>query len=115
MIGRAFISCPLVLSCRGGLHCEFKETLTGKGAHAGCGAPLPNGGTHVLLHHVMKLSLIRMSRAASSRTKASGGMQRSCGTAPLCVVSPRAIICAMTEAGKAVVRCMAESPARSSK
>ena len=39
-----------------------------------------------------------MPRAASAATKASEGMQRSCGTAPRRVVSPRAIICATSEA-----------------
>jgi hypothetical protein len=52
--------------------------------------------------------------AASSCINSSGGMQRSCGRAPFCVVWPRAIIRATIDAGNAVVRIIAERPVASS-
>ncbi len=54
--------------------------------------------------------MIPISRLANSATNFSGSIAFSCGVAPRDRTSPRAIIWAMIDAGKAVVRIIALIP-----
>src|SRR5437870_10180134 len=56
------------------------------------------------------LSMTSIFRIASSFMNRSGGIHRSCGSAPFDVVCPRAIMSATIAAGNAVVRIIALSP-----
>ena len=60
--------------------------------------------------NIITITVIWILRLASSATNLSGAMGSSWGRGPRLDTSPRAIIWAMMEAGKVVVRIIAESP-----